>query len=321
MRVGAEMVDVRLLYPAEKMEAAARLAGSIEAAGYGVERKALSDPQVFPDLVAEGREARVLLLVWSRTLVSAAAMAQDSLGEARRRANFIEVSPDGIEPALGGEVSPVVLLSGWRGQPFHLGWRRILGDIERLCGSRDAAARNARDARTAPVAAAGAAPASRRARPTAWAGFAAGAVIAAALGAAAVLDRGAPGAPPPAESRPALAGTASSPAAANAARQQAPPVGVEKQFAEGSPARASSPEAATQVASGAKRGPAADLPVGRAAAAPRSPGPKRLASASAGEVKRYSRKHSKTMRLFCQRSGRSTPQCRTFARSMRALRG
>jgi hypothetical protein len=46
-----------------------------------------------------------------------------------------------------------------------------------------------------------------------------------------------------------------------------------------------------------------------------------MARASEPAVKRYSRKYSKTMRLFCQRSGRSTPQCRTFARSVRDQRG
>jgi hypothetical protein len=35
-------------------------------------------------------------------------------------------------------------------------------------------------------------------------------------------------------------------------------------------------------------------------------------------IKRYSPRFSKTMRQFCARSGRSTPQCRIFLRSVRA---
>ena len=44
------MVDVRLLYPRDKLEAAARLAEAIEAAGYSCERRTLDDSQDFPDL-------------------------------------------------------------------------------------------------------------------------------------------------------------------------------------------------------------------------------------------------------------------------------
>jgi hypothetical protein len=323
LRVGASMVDVRLLYPAEKTEAAARLAESIQAAGYVVERKALADPQVFPDLAAQGREAGVLLLIWSRSLVSAAT-AGDGLGEARRRPNLIEVSVDGIEPAVGGEVSPVVLLSGWRGQPFHLGWQRILADIKRLCGPRDGAGKRARQTRAAAAGLAGADRRSKPSRPAVRAAVAAGALIAATLGAAAVLDRGAPDASPPAAARSALAGTSSLPGAVRAPREQASPVAVGT-VAEASPDVTFTPGGAPAVAAPAESGPeprpSADPPDRRPAAASRSTGRKRLANASGGEVKRYSRKHSKTMRLFCQRSGRSTPQCRSFARSMRALRG
>jgi hypothetical protein len=35
-------------------------------------------------------------------------------------------------------------------------------------------------------------------------------------------------------------------------------------------------------------------------------------------VKRYSKKRSKVMRKFCERSGRNTLECRIFARSTRA---
>ncbi|HEX8223093.1 MAG TPA: hypothetical protein VF605_04655 [Allosphingosinicella sp.] len=317
------MVDVRLLYPAEKTEAAVRLAESVQAAGYTVERKALADPQGFPDLTAQGRDAGVLLLIWSRSLVSAA-MAGEGLGEARRRPNLIEVSVDGIEPAVGGEVSPVVLLSGWRGQPFHLGWQRILADIKRLCGPRDGAGKTARQAPAAAPGPAGADRPSKPSRPAVRAALAAGALIAATLGAAAVLDRGAPDASPPAAARSALAGMSSSPGPMSAPRQQASPAAVET-VAEASPepsfAAAAAPAATTPAASTSEPRPSADPPVRRTAAAAKSSASKRLASASAREVKRYSRKHSKTMRLFCQRSGRSTPQCRSFARSMRALRG
>ncbi|HEX8225431.1 MAG TPA: hypothetical protein VF605_16575, partial [Allosphingosinicella sp.] len=102
---------------------------------------------------------------------------------------------------------------------------------------------------------------------------------------------------------------------------------------------AAAPAPPAPIAASAEAGPAAEPPpatpapatskavapqaiAGRAApsgpaTAQRRSARERPAAASAREVKRYSRKHSKTMRLFCQRSGRSTPQCRTFARSIR----
>src|SRR5688572_21500663 len=130
------MVDVRLLYPSDKYEPAVRLAEAIAAAGYSVEREALAQSRAFPRLAAEAGKATVLLLIWSRGLVTAA-MASSGLAEARRHPNLVEVSVDGIEPAFGGEGSPVVLLCGWRGQPFHPGWQRILAEIKRLSGARE----------------------------------------------------------------------------------------------------------------------------------------------------------------------------------------
>lgn len=301
------MVDVRLLYPSEKLEAAARLAEAIGAAGYAVEREALPDTQTFPKLACEAAKAKVLLLIWSRGLV-AAAMAGGGLAEARRHSNLIEVSADGIEPSFGGEISPVVLLCGWRGQPFHLGWQRILGEIERLCGSRAVATKPWRDVPSAtrrrPAGQARTSPG----RPVVRAAMAAGLLIAVTLGGAAALDLGAPEAAPPGQARAVMEGPGHPPAAA-AIRPAA-----------ALPAQVSIP-AVTPAEPVAAPNPSIDRPALRKRAAGPRTAPTRVAAVAEREVKRYSRKHSKTMRLFCQRSGRSTPQCRTFARSMRDARG
>jgi hypothetical protein len=336
------MVDVCLLYPREKLEAAVRLAEAIEAAGYSVERQALADTRAFPPLPGKESEAQVLLLVWSRGLVTAAMAG--GLAEARRRPNLIEVSVDGIEPGVAGEVSPVVLLSGWRGQPFHLGWQRIIAEIKRLSGPRQlpkktGAAVQADSAGRGPP---GPAPRPAARRTGVRAAVTAGALLVATLGAAAALDWG-PDARPDSGARLATAPAASlPPASARMPPVEGSPIPIRAEIgasaSDSSPAAAAEPSAPVRTVA---RAPASDVYPARAdssgissgrkpaaaAAEPRRkagaqvPGAKRLARASEPAVKRYSRKHSKTMRLFCQRSGRSTPQCRTFARSVRDQRG
>jgi hypothetical protein len=327
------MVDVRLLYPKEKLEAAARLAESVEAAGYSVERQALDDNGAFPALPAPGAGAgaEVLLLIWSRGLVTAA--MNGGLAEARRHPRLIEVSVDGIEPGVGGEVSPVVLLSGWRGQPFHLGWQRILADIKRLSGPREAPtkARATVPANSAEGSPPGPPGRSGARRTGVRAGVAAAALLAATLGAAAALDWGRPEGRDPA----AAIAVASAPVPAAEMPPTPVPAGASVSDASTAPvaplaegrtaARDSAPDvlpapaAAGRSAPARKSASAAGEPRRKAAAA--SAGASRAARAYQPAVKRYSRKYSKTMRLFCQRSGRSTPQCRTFIRSMRDQRG
>ena len=315
------MVDVRLLYPLEKTEAAARLADAIAAAGYRVEREGLADTRTLPDLAAEAGKASVLLLIWSRGLVSAA-MAGTALASARRLPNLVEVSADGIEPA-GAEASPVILLSGWRGQPYHQGWQRILEEIKRNCGSKPAPEKSPRPVSSRPSGA-GREGALAAKRAPIRAAVAAGALIAATLGAGALYERSARDRGPGGERREEVAAVVAPPrpAAADLAAASALPAPV-------APALRAPSDAAPPVAGPAPAMPRASVQTAtrertaasRPPAAQRRSARERVAAASGGEVKRYSRKHSRTMRLFCQRSGRSTPQCRTFARSMRDADG
>lgn len=335
------MLDVRLLYPTEKLEAAARLAEAIEAAGYSVERQALADVAVFPHFSADTVGAKAVLLVWSRGLVTAA--MNGGLSEARRHPNLIEVSVDGIEPAVGAESSPVVLLSGWRGQPYHLGWQRILAEIKRLSGPRGAPGKSAG---TIPADSAGRSPVGATRpfvsrRTSVRAAVAAGALLAATLGAATALNWGGPGSAPDSRARSEAAPYASPPAAsvpvpaaveseiavqpvAGTSASDALPLPVPAAAPTSlqpvrSPSSGASPPPSASAGSASERRAAAPAEARGQVAARRSSA-KRLALTARPEAKRYSRKYSKTMRLFCQRSGRSTPQCRTFARSMRDQR-
>ncbi|HYG47724.1 MAG TPA: hypothetical protein VD846_07250 [Allosphingosinicella sp.] len=312
------MVDVRLLYPRDKYEAAVRLAEALTAAGYSVEREALAEGGAFPRLAAQAGGAKVLLLIWSRGLVTAA-MAPGALAEARRQPSLVEVSVDSIEPAFGGEASPVILLSGWRGQPFHPGWRRILAEVERRSGPGELPARAVPAPQGRPVRAAEvAAGASPRRRPAARAFVAAGALIAATLAAATALEWRSPAAT---DNRPVAVAARPAPAADEAIRAPAASPAPVTPVTEASPEEALPAPSAPVVASAEARTPESGETRPRKPAATQRHSARRLAAAPEPGVKRYSRKHSKTMRLFCQRSGRSTPQCRTFARSMREDRG
>jgi hypothetical protein len=301
------MADLLLLFTPDKKPAADQLAEAAGAAGYAprLEEVAAADGSAILSRALAGPT----LLLWSRSL-AAAAVADGWLAGLRQLPNLIEVSTDGIAPDTG-EVGRVVLLSGWRGQPYHLGWQQI---VERLGRIAPLATRPLPEPSRERPAPAPAEPGAVR-RPTGKSSrFALPALSLAALiaVAGAVTWSGSrPQAPAPVEAPrpPSAAAAVPAPAPAPAPiptplSAPAPPAAVPSP----QPVRAESGAPVEPV----RRPQARPAPVPRKSAAPTpAPGP--------GPVKRYSKRNSKTMRLFCARSGRGTPQCRTFARSMRAL--
>jgi hypothetical protein len=309
--------DVAIIHAADKGTAAARLAEAIVAAGFAVGALEIEDPAELAAAV-DGCGAEARILIWSRPLVSHA-LHSGELARIRQLRGLIEVSADGIAPPSRGDGSQVVSISGWRGQPFHPGWQRIHAELKRLCGSRKAppeaappptVAKNPDPGRAEPPGPrAGARP--RAPRLVLGAG-AAVLLVAAAVGAANWVGRGAPDPAPP----PQQVGEARPPAAIS---EPAPPdPGTAPRTADvsvTSPPAAPSP--APPVAANAEPQASPARPVERPAPSRSSARPKQPPSTSAAPVKKYSRKHSKVMREFCERSGRSTPQCRTFLRSTR----
>jgi hypothetical protein len=312
------MADVAIIHSAEKQTAAARLAEAVAAAGFDVAAVQIEEPGRLVDAVGgSGSEARIL--IWSKSLV-VHMLHSGELPRIRQLRGLIEVSADGITPPSGGDESRVVLIAGWRGQPFHPGWQRIHAELKRLCGPRkpasDPSPPPSPSAKPPPQHTAPAAP-GVAAGPRAGLILGAGAAIllvAAAVGGAIWVGGSAPDDRPRQEFREARrpAGTA-----------EAPP-----------PARAAEPEPAGAVAGAQPAGDAASPPSSGAAAAaeavpdearPARPKPvaraRERSSPPAGPIKKYSRKNSKVMRQFCERSGRSTPQCRTFLRSILAEGG
>jgi len=296
------MTDVLLLFGADKRAAATRLGEAVEAAGYAVELRQIADPEQLASAVAEAPAAGAALLVWSRLLVSA--VLAGGLDTIRAQRNLIEVSIDGITPPSRLDPARVVLLSGWRGQPFHPGWQKVEAELRRLCtaSAPPAAPRRPDPERRSARTRRGLAPASL------------GVTAAAAL--ALMTLAWWTGREPTA--RPTPPAEQQSPPRVAAIPTPAPPPPAPKPLADGPkpaevaadltapPADAAVPAAETaDIQRGAHDADAAPV---RRAAPPRS---------RTVERKKYSARNSKTMRLFCAGAGRGTPQCQVFVRSTR----
>ena len=330
------MADVLLIYTADKSTSARRLAEAISASGYQVRSEETAIPKAVGATLQESRDRTAVLLIWSRPLVASAAL-DDWLKAARRNPGVIEISADGILPSVGEHEGHVVSISGWRGQPFHPGWQRIRSEIERICGAAQAPSAPApQPVAASPVAASpfAATPVAAEApktteRPTRAAPsggtrkFVVASAVALALAGAAVtavtvIGGGAsdePAAGPPAATAIApqavqqpTAPPASAPAAAGSVAIAAGPPSPTETADQASPPATAAPPARPQRESTAKHEP------------PRASVRNKAQRAAKGPLKTYSRRNSKTMRLFCERSGRSTPQCQTFLRSTRSSR-
>jgi hypothetical protein len=315
------VADVAIIHPADKGTAATRLAEALVAAGFAVDSFQVEDPSGLADAL-EGSAADARILIWSRPLVSHA-LHSGELTRIRQLRGLIEVSADGIAPPSRGDDSRVVSISGWRGQPFHPGWQRIHLELKRLSvpgknafasAPPPAAAEEPRRERAAPAASSGgASPRPRRLMLGAGA-----AVLLAAAGAASWFAGGASDSPP----RPELAQArapgsigdpprtepVAEPGSTNPSKAAPPPL-----QGPAPPLAVKPPAAAAEAKPDAPRTKPAVRPDPARPAARAKPRP----SPQSEPAKRYSRRNSKVMRQFCERSGRSTPQCRTFLRSLR----
>ena len=286
------MADLLLIYPPEKKPAALQLAGALEAAGYAPKLEAASASEG-ERIVALARSASACLLVWSRSTASAAAI-DGWLAPLRQLPGLIEVTTDGIAPHAADE-SRIVLLSGWRGQPFHQGWQRIVKRLEAL--APPAKPPSAKPA--APVRAEGKQPGTRHGAKLGL-GAAAALTLAAAVGATAWVGTRTPDPQPVPQALTPVPIPAPSPV--TEPLPPAPTISpVQEADAEASPAPLSKP----------------------AASKPKPARPtlkKPHAATPLPALKRYTKRGAKTMRRFCAAAGRNTPECRTFARSQAARR-
>ena len=315
------MSDILILFPPDKKVAAQQIAEALAAAGFSGRLTPLGDGGGEAALGA-ARGGGAAILIWSRALAASADL-EGWLRPLRKSPDLVEVSTDGIAP-LEGDESRVVLLSGWRGQPFHLGWQRIVSRLEASGAAQSSTPAAASATRQTGAAAtetrAAAAGPARRDESPARRRFAipaiAAAVLLAVAGAAAWIGDGPrqaaePGRPaaPIAAPLPApepLPSPTPQPAGAVTGGETALEGSEPVTATTGSPANPPRTSRSAKAATTAGRTRAGPPPATKA----RAPVPP--------VVKRYSKKRSKLMRKFCERSGRNTLECRIFARSTRA---
>jgi hypothetical protein len=314
---------VLILHARDKSVPALRLAEGAEGLGYRAARAEAEDLDAAP--AERIRAARAAIVLWSKGAMASPVIVE-AAEEARRQGKLIEASADGIMPVAALDQPDAALISGWRGEPFHPGWQRIAGELRRLCGApapaaapvtarTPAAAAAEPSTATAPAAAAPAAARPKRAPALLMLGLAL--LLFAGLGTAAWMNGSsapevaavATSVPAPAEAEEApvsIEGDELLPVPEDAAILPPPP-----------PAPvAAEPARAAPAASPAPR-PAAAAKARRAAPAREVDRPVRTAARSAEPSRPIRYRNAKNMRRFCARSGRNTPQCRTFLRYAR----
>jgi hypothetical protein len=327
-----EMIDVEIIYPGEKQAMAGRLRGALVEAGYQVEAKA------GVDFLAVPADAKALVIIWDRFSIRLPAM-QDVARAARKAGRAIDVSSDGITPIGMPDEARLIQFSGWRGDPHHPGWKRILTELNRLCGQRapGVAAAEIR-APAAPArrgsAGKGEGHGGTRRRPflplIALAGLLAIILVIAGWKSGRfglVPHPGPSAAPAVARREPPRAAlpprgnreTRESPGLSNPAGGAEPPSPLAAGSAAEEPAArgggAAGPPAArrgngSNPSNCGSTSDCAGKPAARTRAAGKGP-PGRSARHATRPAIRYTI-FSENMRLFCQRAGRRTPECRLF---------
>jgi hypothetical protein len=330
------MADVRITFSPDRAAAAERLREAVSAAGYPVALACISDVEEL--IESEDRHEAATVLVWSRSLVLSALRA-GVLRQLRQQRKLIEVSPDGVGPDGGEGDSHVILISGWRGQPFHPGWQRLAGELGRLCGvptdASEAPVQSEKAEIPVPLVPAALVPPPPRSVPAESTGRKwrppvgrAAVTLLAAIGlfgagfatstwlrtasetqqqSAAEMNTDLPKSAPPAAAR------AVPPTSAMVA-PSAPPTPSGLTPAEPATSEPLPPAAAPSSAD--RDGPKVQRKKKKESETRSAKNNEPVR----GATKRYSRRNSEVMRLFCEGTGRSTPQCRTFLRETRGSR-
>lgn len=322
------MSDVQIIFPNSKAPVAERLREAIARAGFAV----AAGGGVAPDEAPAPSDAGALLFLWDRSSIKQPGL-QQAAAAARHRGRAIDVSADGITPVDLIDENRLIHLSGWREQATHPGWRKILAELERLCGGHRTPAAPVRPVASAAPAAARSAPGGERAAAgggkAKLVGICAAILLALVLAGYLALSRrsvAVEGSPQPPQPKVAAAQPMATPTSGTASTNQmqaAPPEGGQSVdlVSAGDPgedAAAATGEAATgstqpSLAATTAAPLSAPIQTTRASARPHAAHPPLRG------VIRYTR-YAKTMRLFCQRSGRHTPECRTFNAALAAGR-
>ena len=284
------MAEIILCYAREDAAAARRLAAAVAAQGYGLwSEQDLAGDGEGGDVTERISGAGAAIVLWSAA-AAASEWVRAEANFARGQRKLIQASIDESPPPLPFRPADIVSIAGWQGEESHPGWRRIRARLEQLCGPPRAAGGAIAPAAAAAAAAAptpAAAPPRRRSRGGLVAGLTLALLAAVALATFVWMRDLAPSAP----QRPPAPAAASAPAAPRPSPAAPPAASIVDPVA---------PEPPPPVEQ-------ADL-AAEPPARPRPAGP------------RIIRENSENMRLFCERAGRGTPECRTFARRLRSQR-
>ena len=300
------MADVVICYAKDGEAAAAWLSGLLRADGFSIWSEAAARGPI-TDRIAGVRAA---VVIWTE-----AARASDWIkaeaNYARGQSKLVQAAVDAEPPPMPFDRDAVSPLAGFSGQEDHPGWLRIRGELEALCRRRGPPSAAAPPAA---VAAATVAPPAARTPPAAASrrssrglGSVLGLLLALVVigGAFLWMRSGPPFADEPSTTASPPAKTASPPPNAD----PPPPLTAEPQ--------ATLPPASFGAAPsgpGTGEGLAAPTPEPLSGAPDRRP-ESRPAPRPTGP--RINPRNSRNMRLFCQRAGRGTPQCRRFQRQLR----
>ena len=287
--VGA-VADVVLCFSSDGTKAAGLIAARLAARGYRIWSEDQADAGPIADRIAAVRAAVVLWSGGSR----ASEWVKAEANFARGQGKLVQAALDEAAPPLPFDSRAAIPLAGWTGDEAHPAWRRLLAELERIApvaASVPAPAAAPEAKRPAAVAP----PAPRPVRRGRSGLVAAGLLflLLVAAGAFLWMRSGPPygsDAGPDANSVVAVTKTGPPPPASGPAPADLTPESTP--FAE--PMAEPSPAVPPPGGTSAQPSPP-----------PRPSGP------------RINRRNSENMRLFCERAGRGTPECRRFQQQLR----
>lgn len=299
------MGDVILCYASEDAAVAGRLAAAVAAQGYSLWSEAdLASDGSGGDVTDRISPTKAAIVLWSQA-AAASEWVRAEANFARGQSKLIQTSADGRPPPMPFRSADVISIADWRGDAAHPGWRRISAGLEALCGP-PSSAKAVAAAPIGPRASASSATPRAERRRIGW--LVAGLTLALLVAIAITTFIWMRGLAPVADQDRAPPVTASQVPAA--------PAPVPESEADAAPADLPSEQLLASEAPAGGAEPPTTGPGPPAAAAP-PPTKSEATPPPRPAGPRISRENSRNMRLFCQRAGRGTPQCRAFARRLR----
>lgn len=133
------MVDVFISYSREDKERIERFARAIEAAGYRVWwDRDLPPHKSYDEVIGERIDAaKAVIVVWSPGAASSHWVRAEA-SRALDARKLVQASLEGTMPPLPFNLIHSVPLDGWRGEPDHPEWRKVLASLADLCGGEAA---------------------------------------------------------------------------------------------------------------------------------------------------------------------------------------